>query len=360
MSVETDPVPPVPEHTPPLKEDEHNPQIGKYFNHVWTRWFVSLREKINVLNSSLVTLGEVTGTGILVKNGAAWVLRTLTGTDDRVTVTDGDGASGNPTVDVVTADLVAGTNVTFTGSGVDRIIDNGSGDLTISASGGGGGTTRNGGILTTADPINPDSTNARIFRDIVNSALWTASSDGCLIADPIVSGEGCVSLNGTNFVTSNVIVPALLDFTLEVLFDVTALGDYCPLGHRSTGANGWAIVFTPTGVMNFRAFIGSYSDTKLTSAAGSIVAGNRMYIRIDRKGTALRALFGLGIGSATTVIATAVVTASNTLASTGNLTLGQASSTGEQRLVGRVKQARVSAMFLPDTGVVPDVPWTSY
>lgn len=151
MSVETDPVPPVPEHTPPLKEDEHNPQIGKYFNHVWTRWFVSLREKINVLNSSLVTLGEVTGTGILVKNGAAWVLRTLTGTDDRVTVTDGDGASGNPTVDVVTADLVAGTNVTFTGSGVDRIIDNGSGDLTVNATGGGGST--NNPTLSLIDPM---------------------------------------------------------------------------------------------------------------------------------------------------------------------------------------------------------------
>lgn len=141
MSVETDPIPPVPEHTPPLKGDEVTRGLDKFFNQVWTRWFVSLRDKVNVINESLVNLLDVSGNGFLVKNGAVWVTRVIAGTLNRVSVTNGDGVSGNPTIDVVTADLIAGTNVSFTGSGVDRII--GTADLVINATGGGG----TGGIL---------------------------------------------------------------------------------------------------------------------------------------------------------------------------------------------------------------------
>lgn len=140
MSVETDLVPPVPEHTPPLREDEGTPQGGRYFNQAWTRWFVSVRAKINVLNESLVNLAGLTGSpGFLVQNGAQWVSRIIQGTANRVSVSNGNGVGGDPTINVVTANLVAGTNVTFTGSGVGRIIDNGGGNLTINAAGGGGG-----------------------------------------------------------------------------------------------------------------------------------------------------------------------------------------------------------------------------
>lgn len=137
MSVKTDPIPPVPEHTPPLKEHEHTGDHGKKFNQTWSRWFVSLRDKINVINSSIVNLADVTGSGFVTKNGAAWVARLIQGTTGRVTVTNNDGASGDPAIDVVTGDLIEGTNVSFTGSGVGRLI--GSASLTINATGGGGG-----------------------------------------------------------------------------------------------------------------------------------------------------------------------------------------------------------------------------
>jgi len=161
MSVQTDPLPPVPEHTPPCKEDETARNPGRYFNQTWTRWFVSLRDKINVINESLINLIDVTGVGFLVKNGAVWVTRVLAGTSDRVVVTDGDGVSGNPTIDVVTADLIAGTNVSFTGSGVGRIIDNGYGGLTINASGG-GGTSGDNRITTIGDIRSTTQGNLRI------------------------------------------------------------------------------------------------------------------------------------------------------------------------------------------------------
>lgn len=116
MSVQDEPVPPVPEHTPPKKEDEGSPNSGKYFSPVWTRWFISIREKINVINDVVASLSRLLGSGGIV-------------TVDP----NGDAAV------VETTDLVAGSNVSFDVSGSGRILDNGSGPLTISASGGGGG-----------------------------------------------------------------------------------------------------------------------------------------------------------------------------------------------------------------------------
>lgn len=140
MSVQDEPVPPVPEHTPPKKEDEGTPNAGKYFSHTWTRWFVSLREKVNVINDTVASLSQLVGNGFVTVDGGTAVSRSIVGTDDRVSVANGNGVAGNPTIDVVTADLIAGPNVSFTGSGAGRIIDNGDGPLTISATGGGGGT----------------------------------------------------------------------------------------------------------------------------------------------------------------------------------------------------------------------------
>lgn len=165
MSVETEPVPPAPEHTPPLQEDAGTPMPGKFFSHAWTRWFTSLRAKINVIDASLVALGDLaSGAGVLVKNGSAWALRTLTGTPDRLEVLNGDGAGGDPTFDVVTTNLVAGPGISFgAGTGVDRIIDNGSGPLTLIATGGGGGS----GI----SPI-----SATLFNDFLDGVSSTSSA----------------------------------------------------------------------------------------------------------------------------------------------------------------------------------------
>lgn len=61
-------------------------------------------------DSDLTAIAALATNGIIVKTGAgAAATRTITGTAGRVSVTAGDGVSGNPTVDLVTSGVGAGT-----------------------------------------------------------------------------------------------------------------------------------------------------------------------------------------------------------------------------------------------------------
>lgn len=125
MPVTSDPVPPVPQHTPPV--DEGNPR--KLFPVNWMQWFLALREKINILNESIVNLSDLEGIGFLAKNGAQWVLRTLTGTAGKISVTNGDGTAGNPVFNLVPTAVTPGTYgdpitiAQFTVDGDGRLTD---------------------------------------------------------------------------------------------------------------------------------------------------------------------------------------------------------------------------------------------
>lgn len=132
MSVQTDPVPPVPEHTAPLTEDLVSPTQGKLFSHPWTRWFTSIREKINVLNNSLVQLSvdlPSASAGILANTGTTWLTRILQGTSDRIKVTNGDGVAGDPAVDLEPSGVISGTynNVNITVDSFGRVTSISSG-----------------------------------------------------------------------------------------------------------------------------------------------------------------------------------------------------------------------------------------
>lgn len=92
-------LPPAPEQLPPLREDYAKGDQGKLFHHAWTRWFLTIREKVNVISGSLVNLGSTGGTGFMAKDGDNWTPRTIEDTA-YTEVTNGDGISGNPVVDL--------------------------------------------------------------------------------------------------------------------------------------------------------------------------------------------------------------------------------------------------------------------
>src|SRR5690554_322403 len=182
MSVKTDPVSPAPDHTPPLEEDAANPSVGKKFNQAWSRWFVSLREKVNVINDVVASLSDLVGGGFIVVDGGEAIPREIRGTAGRIEVTNGDGLAGDPTIDVVTGNIIAGANVTISGDTSNRLV--GAGNITISSTGGGGGGSVTIPIILDNVPsiFDSDATNHLVdMPDTVNTGdllLCIFTNDG--------------------------------------------------------------------------------------------------------------------------------------------------------------------------------------
>ncbi len=114
MSVRTEPVSPAPEHTPPLDQDSGTADPGKRFSHAWTRWFISLREKVNVINEVVTSLSAIVGGGFVVVDGMEAVPREIEGTPGDIEVTNGDGVAGNPAIKSALTGVSAGSYVLAT------------------------------------------------------------------------------------------------------------------------------------------------------------------------------------------------------------------------------------------------------
>jgi len=96
------------------------------------------------LSSELTAEAGLTTTGVIVRNGSgSRVIRTITGTAGRIAVANGNGVSGDPTVDLIATAVTAG--VYGSASNIPVVTVDAYGRLTnvatVAATGGGGGTT---------------------------------------------------------------------------------------------------------------------------------------------------------------------------------------------------------------------------
>ena len=82
--------PPVPINVKPINEDTG------FFNQVWTRWFTELQTTVGgTTGGGTVTNGDFDENGVMVRTAlGTYTTRTITGTDDEIVVTNGDGVDG--------------------------------------------------------------------------------------------------------------------------------------------------------------------------------------------------------------------------------------------------------------------------
>ena len=68
------------------------------------------------LDADLTAIAAQTGTGLLIRTGTdTWTTRSVTGTANRITITNGDGVAGAPTIDIAST-YVGQASITTVGT----------------------------------------------------------------------------------------------------------------------------------------------------------------------------------------------------------------------------------------------------
>lgn len=105
MSVAEDKIPPVPQLISPIKDvGGRNPDVdcsSFRFDNPWMQWFQNVKTKIDVINSDLASLSEITSAGLAARDASGtWSSIEIVPTDTSIIVTNGAGVAGNPSIKI--------------------------------------------------------------------------------------------------------------------------------------------------------------------------------------------------------------------------------------------------------------------
>ena len=177
------------------------------------------------LSNDLAALEGLGSTGFAVRQSTdVWIQRQVVGTASRITITNGDGISGNPAVDIhasyagQTSITTLGTIGTGTWNGTTIAVANGGSGLTATTIGG-----IHVGSSTSAFTNLAIGTNGQVLTSNGTTATWAAAAGGTITRAYLTgSTSSVISLNSGTAVTdvdgANIAfsVPTDLDKTFVV------------------------------------------------------------------------------------------------------------------------------------------------
>ena len=148
------------------------------------------------------------------------------------------------------------------------------------------------------------------------------------------------------------------DFCIEGFINVAGAADRSIIAKRNTGTIGWALESKADGALTLRAAIDGWSDTKIASAAGLIVAGTKYHWALIRNGVLFSlCLGGNQIGSFSSASGASTFGGGVSVP----MRLGRSQSAIESPYNGRQDEFRMTKgnkrytiPFTPPTGPVPD------
>lgn len=193
------------------------------------------------LANDLAALEALSGNGFAVRTGSdAWAQRSIAGTAGRVTVTNGDGVSGNPTIDLASGIVTPGT--------YDSVTVDTHGRVTA-------GTNSSGGLLTADNFTNGEAGAIAIGRAVYSSAA------------------GAVKLANANAAGTTTVVGLVKDVSIAS----SAAGAIANSGFLEATTTQWDAVTGQTGGLTFGAtyYLDNTTAGKITStppASGYVVA----------------------------------------------------------------------------------------
>lgn len=315
-------------------------------------------------DDDLTAIAGLSSNGLVARTGAgAAAARSVAGTAGRVAVTNGDGVSGNPTIDLVDSGVTAGTFTKVTVDAYGRATNGAQAsrsDLSAPTA-----DISNGGfkITNVADPVNAQDAATKNYVDSVAQGLDPKQSVRAATTANIATLSGTMTIDGIALVAGDRVLVKDQTSAAQNGIYVVASGTWS----RASDADTWAelvsaYVFVEQGTTNAdNGFLcsvdagGTIGSTAVTfvqfSGAGQVIAG----AGLTKSGNQL----DVGAGTGISVAADSVGLTGQALALHNLATNGLIARTGSGTVAGRTLSASGSGISVTNGDGVSGNPTVS-